>query len=89
MSWISFVIPAWAVLRSLANARKCQLEDFCEKERYESCSVERTRIADAFRKVRKGENVLVVLVLLGSMTVLLLRNPRVLYQNYGGACTMC
>ncbi len=25
----------WAVLRSLANARKCQLEDFCEKERYE------------------------------------------------------
>ncbi len=28
--------PTWAVLRSLANARKCQLEDFCEKERYES-----------------------------------------------------
>ncbi len=25
----------WAVLRSLTNARKCQLEDFCEKERYE------------------------------------------------------
>ena len=23
--------PTWAVLRSLANARKCQLEDFCEK----------------------------------------------------------
>ena len=24
--------PTWAVLRSLANARKCQLEDFCEKK---------------------------------------------------------
>ncbi len=35
-SWVSLVIPTWAVLRSLANARKCQLEDFCEKERYES-----------------------------------------------------
>ncbi len=28
--------PTWAVLCSLANARKCQLKDFCEKERYES-----------------------------------------------------
>ncbi len=26
---------AWAVLRSLANPRKCQLKDFCEKERYD------------------------------------------------------
>ncbi len=25
----------WAILRSLANARKSQLKDFCEKERYE------------------------------------------------------
>ncbi len=53
--------PAWAVLCSLNNARKCQLEDFCEKERNESCSAQRTCIADAFRKVRKGENVTVVL----------------------------
>ncbi len=29
----------WAILHSLANIRKCQLEDFCEKERHESCSV--------------------------------------------------
>ncbi len=43
------------ILRSLANARKCQLKDFCEKERYESCSVQRMFTADAFRKVRKGE----------------------------------
>jgi hypothetical protein len=82
------VIPAWAVLRSLANARKCQLEDFREKERYESCSVQRTCLAVAFRKVQKGENVLVVLPLLGSTTVLLLRNPSDLYQKHGGACTM-
>jgi hypothetical protein len=31
-NWVSLVIPTWAVLRSLANARKCQLEDFCEKK---------------------------------------------------------
>ncbi len=31
------------------------LEDFCEKERYESFSVQRTFTADAFCKVRKGE----------------------------------
>ncbi len=31
-SWVSLVIPTWAVLRSMANARKCQLEDFCEKK---------------------------------------------------------
>ncbi len=30
-SWISYVIPTWAVLRRLANVRKCQLEDYCEK----------------------------------------------------------
>ncbi len=36
MSW-KFLLwfHTWAILRSLANARKCQLEDFCEKERYE------------------------------------------------------
>ncbi len=46
----------WAVLRSLANARKCQLEDFCEKESYESCSVQRTSTADTFhKKAEKGK----------------------------------
>jgi hypothetical protein len=29
---VSLVIPTWAVLRSLANARECQLKDFCEKK---------------------------------------------------------
>ncbi len=47
-SWVSLVIPTWAVLHSLANARKCQLEDFLWEE---------------------------------------MRNPRVLYQKHGGACT--
>jgi hypothetical protein len=87
-SWVSFLIPTWTVLHSLSNARKCQLEDFCEKERYESCPDQRTCTADAFRKVRKGENVPVVLLILGSASVLLLRNPCVLYQKHGGACTM-
>ncbi len=53
----------WAILRSLANAGKCQLEDFCEKERYESCSVPRTFTADAFRRRRKREKSTVVMLL--------------------------
>ncbi len=63
------------VPRSWANARKGQLENFREKERFASCSVKRTCIPDAFRKVRKGENVLVVLPLLGSTTVFLFEKP--------------
>ncbi len=31
-SWVSLLIPTSAVLRSMANARKCQLKDFCEKK---------------------------------------------------------
>ncbi len=53
----------WALLRSLANARKCQLEDFCEKERYESCSVQRTFTADAFRRRRRRKKLTVVMLL--------------------------
>ncbi len=64
-----------AVLRSLANTRKCQLEDFCEEERYESCSVRRTFTADTFRKRRKKENSTVVMLLPGSHKRLALRNP--------------
>ncbi len=63
------------MLRSLANARKCQLEDFCEKERYESCSVQRMFTADAFRKVRKGENLPVVKLLPGSHEHLAFEKP--------------
>ncbi len=74
-SWVSFVIPTWDVLRSLANARKCQLEDFCEKERYESCLVQRTCTADSFRKVRKGENLPIVKLLPGSHEHLAFEKP--------------
>jgi hypothetical protein len=42
----SFCDSLLGLLRSLANARKCQLEDFCEKERYESCSVQRKFTAE-------------------------------------------
>ncbi len=79
---------ARAVLRSLADARKCQLKDFCEEERYESCLVQRTFTADAFRKRWKRENSMVVMLLPGSHERLALRNPRVLFQKHGGACTM-
>jgi hypothetical protein len=74
-SWVSLVIPTWAVLRSLANARKCQLENFCEEERYESCPVQRTYTAVAFRKVQKGENLPVVKLQSGSHERLAFEKP--------------
>jgi hypothetical protein len=77
-----------AVLCSLANARKYQLEDFCEKERYESCSVQQTFTADTFRKRQKRENSMVVRLLPDSHERLALRNPRLLFQKHGGTCTM-
>jgi hypothetical protein len=46
----------WAVLHSLANARKCQLKDFCEKERYDSCSVPTDVHSRCFpQKAEKGK----------------------------------
>ncbi len=69
------MIPNWAILRRLANARKCQLEDSCEKERYESCLVHRTCKADAFRKDRKGENFPVVQLQPGSRERLAFEKP--------------
>jgi hypothetical protein len=83
-SWVSLVIPTWAVLRSLANARKCQLKDFCEKERYESCPVQRTCTADAFRKVRKGENLPLVKLLPGSHEHLAFEKPTCSVQETWG-----
>ncbi len=65
----------WAILRSLANARKCQLEDFCEKERYESCSVQQTFTADAFRRRRKKEKSTVVMLLPDSHEHLAFEKP--------------
>jgi hypothetical protein len=39
----------------LGHARKCQFEDFCEKERYELCSVQRTLHQKPSAKGRKGK----------------------------------
>ncbi len=90
--WISLIysIPglycvAW---RSLTHARKCQFKDFCEKERYELCSVQRTFTAETFGKKRKRENPPVVRLLPGSHECLPSRNLRVLFQKHGGTCTM-
>jgi hypothetical protein len=69
-------------------AKKCQLKDFCEKERYESCSVQRMFIAETFSKRQKRENSPVVMLLPGSHERLASRNPHVLCQKHGGACTM-
>jgi hypothetical protein len=70
------------------HARKCQSKDFCEEERYESCSVQRTFAAETFGKRRKRESSWVVRLLPGFHERLALRNPRVLCQKHGGACTM-
>jgi hypothetical protein len=76
---------AW---RSITHARNCQFEDFCEKERYESCSVQRTFTAETFGKRLKRENSPVVMLLPGSHERLASRNPHVLCHKHGGACTM-
>jgi hypothetical protein len=68
--------------------RKCQSKDFCEKERYESCSVPWTFAPETFGKRRKRERSLVVRQLPGSHKHLASGNPCVLCQKHGGACTM-
>jgi hypothetical protein len=69
------------------HARKCQSKDFCEKERYESCSVQWTFAPEIFGNRRKRENSPVVRLLPGSHERLALRNPRILCRKHGGACT--
>jgi hypothetical protein len=76
---------AW---QSLTHARKCQLKDFCEKERYESCSVQWTFTAETFGKRWKRESSPVVRLLPGSHECLASINPRVMFQKHGGACMM-
>jgi hypothetical protein len=70
------------------HAGKCQSKDFCEKERYEGCSFQWTFTAETFGKRRKRENSPVVRLLPGSHEQLSLRNPCILFQKHGGACTM-
>jgi hypothetical protein len=45
----------WVAWLGLGHARKCQFEDFCEKERYESCSIQWTLAPETFGKRRKRE----------------------------------
>jgi hypothetical protein len=72
----------------LGYARKCQFEDFCEKERYDLCSVQWTFAPETIGKRWKRENSPVVKLLPGSHEHLASRNPLVLCQKHGGACTM-
>jgi hypothetical protein len=71
----------------LGHAKKCQFEDFCEKEGYELCSVQRTFAPETFSKRRKRENSPVVRLLAGSHERLALRNPRILCQKHGAVYT--
>ncbi len=75
-SWISFgdstlglYCIAWLTQESVSS------RIFCEKERYESCSVQWTFTANAFRTVRKGENLPVVKLLPGSHERLAFEKP--------------
>jgi hypothetical protein len=68
----------------LDHARQCQFEIFCEKERYELCSVQRTFAPEPFGKRQKREMSPVVRLLPGSHERLASRNPRVLCQKHGG-----
>jgi hypothetical protein len=72
----------------LGHARKCQFKDFWEKERYDLRSVQRRFSPETFGKSRKSENSPVVRLLQGFHKHLASRNPRVLCQKHGGACTM-
>jgi hypothetical protein len=40
----------------LGHAKKCQFEDFGEKERYDLCSIQRTLAPETFGKKRKRES---------------------------------
>jgi hypothetical protein len=70
----------------LGHARKCQFEDLCEKERYDSFSVQWMFAPETFGKRQKRGNSLVVRLLPGSHECLASKNPRVLCQKHGGAC---
>jgi hypothetical protein len=87
--WISFCDSilglyciAWLMQESVSS------RIFVRKKGMNHVQSKRTFTADAFRKVRKGENLPVVMLLVGSHEHLALRNPRVLFQKHGGACTM-
>jgi hypothetical protein len=70
------------------HTRKCQSEDFCEKERYELCSFQQAFTAETFDKRWKRENSPVVRLLPGFHERLASRNPHIQFQKHGGACTM-
>jgi hypothetical protein len=65
------------------HARKCQSEDLCEKERYESCSVQWTFAQETFGKRQKRENSPVVRLLPGSTSILLRETHAFCARNMG------
>ncbi len=67
----------------LGHARKCQFEGFCEKERYDSCSVQWTFAPEIFGKRWKGENSPVPRLLPASTSVLLWETHAFCARNMG------
>ncbi len=79
-----------AVLGSLAglmSRKKVSVQGFLWVRKVWFAFVQWTLASKTFGERRKGERSLVVSLLPGSHKRLALRNPHVLSQKYGGACT--
>ncbi len=79
----------WAVLRSLAGLmshEKVSVQGFLWVRKVWFAFAQGTFAPETLGKRRKGERSPVVKQLPGSHERLALKNPRVLCQNYGGAC---
>ncbi len=93
--WTLFLEIPWgfltrAVLRSLAGLMSCKkvsVWGFLWVRKVWFAFAQRTFTPETFGKRRKGERSPVVSPVPGSHEHLALRNPRVLCQKYGGACT--
>jgi hypothetical protein len=80
----------WAVLRSLAGLmshEKVSVRGFLWVRKVWFTFAQQTFAPETFGKRQKGEKSPVVSLLPGSHERLTLRNPRILCQKYGGACT--
>ena len=73
----------------LSHVRKCQFEYLCEKERNESCSVQRMFTAETFGKRRKRENSPVVRLPYQVPTSVLLQETHAFCARNMGVHVQC
>ncbi len=80
------VLHSWA---GLMSCKKVSVWGFLWVRKVWFAFAQRAFAPETFGKRRKGENSPVVSLLPGSHECLASRNPRVLCQKHGGACTTC